>query len=183
MKLILQITTGLVLIAYPFTVYFGLQYLPSGMIALLLCALLVTRLVLNKQQLKTMGLPLILGIALTAASFISQRQDWLLYYPVVINLTMLSLFGYSLWQGPSMIERLARLKEPDLPPSATPYLIKITKLWCALFIFNASIATYTAMLSSIEVWTLYNGMIAYLLIGALLGGEWCYRHFRLEKHV
>lgn len=183
MRLILQLATSLVILVYPLTVYFGLQYLPSGVIALLLCALLMTRLLLNKQQLKSMALPLVVGILLTATSFITERQDWLLYYPVVINISMLMLFSYSLWRGPSMIERLARLKEPDLPPSASPYLARVTQLWCCLFVINGVIAAYTARFCSLEVWTLYNGLIAYIFIGMLLAGEWLYRHFWLEKHA
>jgi uncharacterized membrane protein len=182
MRLILQIITTLVIIAYPLAVYFGLQYLPPGTIALLLCLLLLMRFMVTKQQVKSMTLPILIGIGLTAASFIAQRSDWLLYYPVVINLSMLGLFGYSLINGPSMIERLARLKEPDLPDSAIPYLQTITKLWCGLFIVNGAVATYTAIATSIEIWTLYNGLIAYLFMGMLLSGEWIYRRFWLKKH-
>lgn len=182
MRLILQVLTTLVIIAYPLAVYFGLQYLPPGSIALLLCLLLVTRFIVTKQQIKSMALPILIGIGLTAASFIARRNDWLLYYPVVINLSMLGLFGYSLINGPTIIERLARLKEPNLPDSAITYLQTITKLWCGLFIFNATVAAYTAVATSIEIWTLYNGLIAYLLMGLLLSGEWIYRRFWLKKN-
>lgn len=124
MRVLLQVLTALALIAYPVAVYLGLNYLPAGTIALVLCLLLVVRLMLQKQKVKTLVLPLLVGIALTAGSFVAKRSDWLLYYPVVINLTMLALFSYSLYQGPSMIERLARLKEPDLPDEAIGYLKK-----------------------------------------------------------
>ncbi|MFC1518480.1 hypothetical protein ACFL6Z_02040 [Pseudomonadota bacterium] len=180
--LLLQIITAIALVCYPLAVYFGLQFLPPGSIALLLCIILIARLVLNKQQLASMALPLIVGIGLTATSFIAKRNDWLLYYPVVINLTMLGLFSYSLKKGPSMIERLARLKEPDLPDAAIGYLNKVTLLWCGLFVLNGSVALYTARFSTLELWTLYNGLIAYLLMGILLGGEWLYRTFWLKKH-
>ncbi len=181
MRLFLQIVTSLVVIAYPLAVYFGLHYLPAGSIALALCAILVIRLLIQKQQVKALMLPIVVGIALTAGSFIAKQNEWLLYYPVVINLTMLALFGYSLKQGPSMIERLARLKEPDLPDEAITYLNKVTLIWCGLFIFNGCMALYTALYTSIEIWTLYNGLIAYLLIGSLLGGEWLYRTIWLKK--
>jgi uncharacterized membrane protein len=182
MKALLQILSALAVMAYPIAVYFGLQYLPNGIIALVLCGLLITRLSLSKKQLTPMLAPLAVGIVLTAASFIAQRHDWLLFYPVVINFSMLALFIHSLNHGPSMIERLAKFKEPDLPAKATPYLIKVTKLWCALFVFNGLMALYTALATSIETWTLYNGLIAYVLIGALLGGEWLYRTLWLKKH-
>lgn len=181
MRLFLQIVTGLLLLGYPIAVYFGLTYLPAGSIALLLCLMLIIRLALQKQQVKPLILPVIVGIVLTAGSYLAKRNDWLLYYPVVINLSMLGLFAYSLKRGPSMIERLARLKEPSLPPEAVPYLNRVTQIWCALFIFNGSVAYYTASYTSLEVWTLYNGLIAYLLIGMLLGGEWLYRTLWLKK--
>ena len=181
MRLFLQIVTGTLLLGYPLAVYFGLNYLPTGTIAMVLCSILILRLLIQKQQVKAMILPILVGIGLTAASFIAKRHDWLLYYPVVINLSMLMLFVYSLKLGPSMIERLARLKEPDLPDEAIPYLKKVTQIWCGLFVFNGSVALYTAHYASLEIWTLYNGLIAYLLIGSLLGGEWLYRTIWLNK--
>ncbi len=181
MRLLLQLVTGFLVIGYPIAVYLGLNYLPPGSIELVLCLVLLLRLTILKQQIKSMVVPILVGIGLTAGSFIAKRNDWLLYYPVVINLCMLFLFSYSLKRGPSMIERLARLKQPDLPDKAIPYLRKVTLLWCGLFIFNGTIAFYTASFTSLELWTLYNGFIAYLLIGALLGGEWLYRTFWLKQ--
>lgn len=181
MRLTLQIVTSIVLLTYPLAVYFGLNYLPAGTIAMVLCLLLIMRLIVQQQQVKSMVIPVIVGIGLTAASVIAKRHDWLLYYPVVINISMLALFAYSLKSGPSMIERLARLKEPDLPDEATPYLEKVTLIWCGLFVFNGTVALYTARYASLEIWTLYNGLIAYLLIGSLLGGEWLYRTIWLKK--
>ena len=181
MRLTLQIITSVVLLGYPLAVYFGLNYLPTGTIAMGLCLLLILRLVVQKQQVKSMVLPVLVGIGLTASSVIAKRHDWLLYYPVVINISMLAMFAYSLKLGPSMVERLARLKEPDLPDEATPYLKKVTLIWCGLFVFNGAVALYTARYASLEVWTLYNGLIAYLLIGSLLGGEWLYRTIWLKK--
>ena len=180
MRTVLQWVTALVLVGYPLTVYFGLQYLPPGAIALTLCGLLIVRLAAQKQQVKAMALPVFVGIGLTAGSYLAKQNQWLLYYPVVINLTMLALFSYSLKKGPSMIERLARLKEPDLPDSAISYLKKVTMLWCGLFVLNGSMAAYTAEFTSLATWTLYNGLIAYLLMGLLLGGEWIYRRFWLK---
>jgi uncharacterized membrane protein len=181
MRVALQLVTGVLLLGYPVAVYFGLNYLPPGVIALVLCLILLLRLTMLKQQVKSLAIPVLVGIGLTAASFIAKRNDWLLYYPIVINLSMLALFAYSLKRGPSMIERLARFKQPDLPAEAIPYLHKVTQIWCGLFIFNGAAAFYTANYTSLAIWTLYNGFIAYLLIGLLLGGEWLYRTVWLKK--
>ncbi|WP_025820950.1 hypothetical protein [Shewanella marina] len=181
MRVMLQIITGLILLAYPLAVYFGLNYLPAGTTALLLCGLLVVRLVLQKQALRSMLLPMIVGIGLTLGSFVAKRHDWLLFYPIVINVTMLFLFASSLVNGPSMIEKFARLKHAELPAEAIPYLRKVTLIWCALFIINGSMAAYTAIFTSLATWTLYNGLIAYLLMGCLFAGEWLYRKLWIKQ--
>lgn len=48
-------------------------------------------------------------------------------------------------------------------------------MWCVFFIVNGGFSVYTALYWSRASWALYNGFIAYLLIGALLAGEWLWR--------
>lgn len=181
MRALAQTVTALLLLGYPLAVYLGLNYLPGNGLALLLAALLGARLLLGKQKLKALAAPVVLGLLLALGSLLAKRQDWLLYYPVLVNACMLVLFASSLLKGPCMVERLARLAEPDLPEEARPYLVRVTQLWCGLFVFNGGMAAYTALFTSLEIWTLYNGLIAYLLMGLLGGGEWLYRHFCLKR--
>ncbi|WP_227977792.1 hypothetical protein [Arenimonas daejeonensis] len=70
-----------------------------------------------------------------------------------------------------MIERLARLQHPDLPPAAIAYVAKVTRAWCLFFAVNGGIALWTALAASDATWALYNGLVAYLLIGAMFLGE------------
>lgn len=105
-------------------------------------------------------------------------------YPVLINCAMLAAFGYSLISPPSMVERLARLREPNLPPAAVGYTRRVTQIWCVFFVINGSIALGTALWASEEVWSLYTGVIAYFLMGALFGGEFLFRlRFKRLHHV
>jgi uncharacterized membrane protein len=105
-------------------------------------------------------------------------------YPVLINIVMLCLFGYSLFSPPPIIERLARLREPDLPPHAILYTRRITQVWCGFFAINGSISFATAMWASPAIWSLYNGLIAYLLMGLLFGSEYLIRQrFKRRHHV
>ena len=76
-----------------------------------------------------------------------------------------------------MIERFARLGEADLPPAAIGYTRRVTQIWCVFFVGNGALAIYTALYASRDDWALYNGCIAYLLMGALFGGEWLFRRF------
>ena len=49
------------------------------------------------------------------------------------------------------------------------------------FIVNGSIALLTALYGDMALWTAWNGMIAYLLIGALMAGEWLVRRRVMKR--
>ncbi|MCM2209714.1 hypothetical protein MYF61_29305, partial [Klebsiella quasipneumoniae] len=85
---------------------------------------------------------------------------------------MLGVFGWTLRYPPTLVERLARMREPDLPPSGVAYTRRVTQAWCVFFVCNGTIATITAFAANDRVWALYNGAIAYGLIGAMFAGEW-----------
>ncbi|KPQ22665.1 hypothetical protein [Halomonas sp. HL-93] len=103
-------------------------------------------------------------------------------YPVAINALMLAVFLSSLWRGMPIVERLARLKEPDLPPTGVAYTRRVTWAWCGFFVLNGSIAAWTALYADLATWTLYNGVISYGLIALMFSGEWLLRH-RLRRSL
>ncbi len=111
-----------------------------------------------------------------------RSQHLLLWYPVVVNLAMLLLFAASLWRAMPLVERLARLREPNLPPQAVRYTRRVTQVWCLFFIFNGGMALATCLIGNLHLWTLWNGGISYLLIGMLMGGEWLVRQ-RMRRNV
>lgn len=105
-------------------------------------------------------------------------------YPVIVNAGMLLLFGLSLAFPPSFIERIARLKEPELSSAGIQYTKRVTQIWCLFFVINGSIAFWTVFFASDEIWSLYNGLIAYLLMGLLFGIEYLFRmHYRRTHNV
>ncbi|MEL2256273.1 hypothetical protein AAER79_32680, partial [Klebsiella pneumoniae] len=57
----------------------------------------------------------------------------------------------------------------------------VTQVWCGFFIINGAIALFTVLHADISLWTLWNGMIAYLLMGTLMAGEWLVRQ-RVKKN-
>ena len=146
--------------------------MPAGTIALVLCLLLIVRLMLQKQKVKDVSIaPCWWGLRLRQAVILPSAAT-AFAYPVVINLTMLALFSYSLHTGPCMIERLARLKEPDLPDEAIPYLKKSHPTLVRLIYLKwLQWRLIPLALPSLATWTLYNGLIAYVLMGLLLGGN------------
>jgi uncharacterized membrane protein len=102
---------------------------------------------------------------------------------VFVNAALLSAFIYSLIVPPSMVERFARLREPELTVAAMYYTRRVTQIWCVFFAINGAIALITALWASAALWTIYNGFIAYLLMGLLFTGEYLVRwRFRLRHH-
>jgi uncharacterized membrane protein len=164
---------ALVTLAYPLIVYLCLGHFEPRWLAVLLVALALVRLGVGRTA-ATWG---IAGAALVLAGFTWFGNAWmpLKLYPVGVNAFMLALFGASLLHPPSAVERLARLREPNLPPVAVVYTRKVTQVWCVFFALNGLMALATALWASDAVWTLYNGFIAYCLMGALAAVEWLVR--------
>lgn len=169
---------GILTLLYPAAVYFGLQYLQPWSIAALLAGVLAIKLMLSEQSWTKP----VLVCGLVFAGFAIWRNDFvsLRFYPVLVNAVMLLIFAGSLFYPPSIVERLARLQQPDLPPQGVCYTRRVTQVWCGFFIINGSIALATALWSSFAAWSLYNGLIAYLLMGLLFAGEYLIRR-RTQK--
>src|SRR5690606_33886160 len=111
------------------------------------------------------------ALVLVAATFVLNDGLPLKLYPVLVNGVLLAVFAASLWKPPTVIERIARLRHPDLPPEGVRWVANVTRAWCVFFVANGGIALWTALRASDAGWALYNGGIAYALIGAMLAGE------------
>jgi len=167
---------ALVLALYPFLILAGLRYLDARTLgALVLLVLLlryrsdVMRLIVEMSAFHraAMALPVVLGALVMATN----EEALLRLYPAAVSTSMLCLFGGSLLQPPSMIERLARLQEPGLSAEGVRYTRHVTQAWCVFFVVNGALAVYTALWASREAWALYNGCIAYIAMGCLFLGE------------
>lgn len=114
---------------------------------------------------------------------ICNRPEAMYWYPVAVSLFMLVLFGGSLFSRQSIIERLAHLTDPDLPPSGVRYTRRVTQIWCVFFIFNSILTSLLVLTASWQAWALYSGVISYLLMGLLLGAEWLFRRYILVRRI
>ncbi|AQP35825.1 septation protein IspZ [Vibrio anguillarum] len=184
MRRLLTILSAIVLLTYPLAVYFGINQFGLQAIGGFLAAIFALRILsgwqAKLQELKQLAwISGFVGITLVTLGMLFQQHGWLLFYPVVVNVCLLALFALSLTQPQTVIERLARLQEPELPQSGIEYTRTVTKVWCLYFIMNGTIALYTCF-QSIEIWTLYNGLISYLLAGSLFVTEWLVRQ-RIRK--
>ncbi|WP_210732705.1 hypothetical protein [Brenneria roseae] len=186
MRMLISSLNVLVMLTWPFLVWFSITHPDRRWLLLTLVLMFVLRFAtLRGERNLFKGTALLLavtGAALSVASFLLREDHWLLWYPVVVNGVMLLLFGCSLYSGMPLVERLARLREPDLPIQAIAYTRCVTQIWCLFFIFNGSVAVLTCLVGDIHWWTLWNGIISYVLMGLLMGGEWLIRQ-RLRTHA
>ena len=100
--------------------------------------------------------------------------------PALANVAMLLSFGRTLVWGPSIVEVIARVRRGGgaLPPGAVAYCRRLTLLWCVFFVLNAAFIAWLAFYASLAWWTIYTGIVAYLLAGALFTAELVYRRRR-----
>ena len=173
----LSVLAGIALASYPVLVYATIgRFGPAGL-AVVLGLVCVARLVVlqlrGRVSFGGYGIVLVCigGLFLAAVSYWRNSSSAVLFYPVLVNAVLLTVFAASLWRPPTVIERIARLREPKLPPAAVVYTRRVTIVWSVFFALNGSAALYTAVATPLETWALYNGFIAYLLIGALFFTE------------
>ncbi len=186
MKIIFKLLAILLVVTYPLIVFFGLSVFEPGIIAIFLIVIILLRLISFQSasgvsNFKSVIVVSLAGGLIAVFTLISNSIYGLKLYPVLINFSMLVLFAYSLTAEQTIIEKIARIKEPDLPIEGVIYTRKITWIWCCFFICNGLFSLYTALYTSIEFWTIYNGLVSYIIMGALLGGELLYRSLVLQK--
>lgn len=161
-------------VLYPLVIWFGQGKVEPRWLALLLLLAAASRLPSLKisavARWSALGAIVLAGGAVWANVMLPLKL-----YPVLVNAALLAAFAFSLASPPSMIERLARLREAHLSPAAIGYTRRVTMVWCGFFVVNGAIALGTALWATPVVWSLYTGVIAYLLMGLLFGIEFLFR--------
>lgn len=172
----------LLTLLYPLAIWLGHGRVEPRLLALLLVLAAATRLPTLKLK-RASRWWLAAALLLAAAAIWNNALLPLKLYPVLVNLGMLALFGYSLHAPPSIIERMARLSDPALPDYAIAYTRRVTQVWCGFFVINGALALVTALWASAALWSLYNGVVAYVLMGCLFAGEYLVRMLVKRRHA
>ena len=136
--------------------------------------------------------PLLSSVLFLAAGlfcFITGKEFFLKLYSVVINVTLLFVFGSTLFLQPTIIFRFATLADKSILGSSYENQVKlycrnVTIVWCCFFILNGTAAAVTTFADRLfglnpetarKVWAVYNGGISYVLMGTLFVVEFIIR--------
>ncbi len=181
--LVATVVGAAAMIAYPVVVYFGLTSFQPRMAALILLAIFAPLALLRLRHLDARAVSgvawvPVLTAGLLVLSAVLDHAGAALVVPVAVNLTLLAVFGATL-RGPTpMIERFARLQEADLVGPELAWCRLWTWIWCGFFCLNATVALVLALIAPLTWWAAYNGIIAYVLMGALFAVEFVVRKRR-----
>lgn len=182
---IVQVLLG---IAYPILIFLSLTWLEPREVAFVVLSLVALRLLFLRRGAavafaKEVWIPVALVGVVALGTAIWNDPMGLLITPTLINAALLATFGTSLWAERPIVERFARLQAKDLSDAEVRYCRRVTKVWCGFFVANGSTALYLALARDVETWALFTGLISYLLVGMLFGGEYIYRHWRFRRFV
>lgn len=170
----------LLLLAYPFLVLWEPGRGSQWILGVLVLALFLPKLLRLGCQPGIFRLRNLLRTVLVAGVFLLIVSLWessllFLCLPVAINLSLLVFFGSTLREEQSLVERFARAQVDDLSPREVVYCRRVTLVWCVFFVLNAALSLALAQWASVEVWALYTGLIAHLLVGSLFAIEYLMR--------
>lgn len=175
---LLLVVAGLL---YPFIVYIAGDHVSPPVFGLILGALWLVRAPALMHQ---PGGRWMLGVTLAYCAILAfgGHGELLRWYPSLVCGLLLAAFAHSLVYGPPMIERVARMMEPDLPPAGVAYTRKVTWVWAGFFALNGTCSALLAAWGPLSWWTFYNGFLAYAAMGALFGIEWLCRQ-RMRRRI
>ncbi len=181
----MRVVIAVVGLAYPLLIYAGLVLIGPRTLAAVAAVVLLAHAASGwrrwrRDDLARAAVPVLLvAVVLAVAAAIDDGRIFL-FVPALVNGAMLIAFARTLVRGPSIVETFARLRHPELLPGRAPYLRAVTAVWCGFFAVNIAVSLVLAVHGSLATWTLYNGLIAYLIVGLLLGAERVYRYWRFR---
>ena len=95
------------------------------------------------------------------------------WYPALMAAVFLAAFALSLFRTP-LAEVFARRAGERLDETGVRYCRKVTIVWTVFLALHLAVTVGTVFLSR-EAWAIYNGAIAYVLLGLMFGGEYLVR--------
>lgn len=197
MKAFLKVLIAVISVLYPILVFTLLVVYKFPVRIVSLCVILLAMvffLSATSRQPKTdktsrkltfTARPLVSSVFLLAIGiicYVTNSSLFLRLYPVVISVTLLFVFGITIFQKPNIIFRFATLQDKSIKGSVNEkrverYCLKVTYVWCCWFIFNGLAAVYTTFFCDEKVWSIYNGGISYVIMGLIFAVEFVVRYF------
>ncbi len=118
------------------------------------------------------------SIALVWLLYFVRANVWFRFYPVIMVALVWTTFTVSLFRRP-LIECVAARMGAKLDAAEKLYCLKVTRIW-VVFLTLHLLVTILTLFAPLKIWALYNGFLAYVLMGSLFFGERVYRLYIRE---
>jgi uncharacterized membrane protein len=186
MKVILNIISGLFIVASPWVLYWTLSQGDVTVAAITLIAWVIVRTIpvllsaKKEQRMAALQLP---GIALVFAvlGWIFDEGVLLLIMPSATQAAFGLTFLRSL-KGTPLIEHFARMVKTDLSPGEQAHCRRWTRIWGFYLLVLAAIGLVLAATVSLGIWTIYVGLVSYGLVGVLFAVEYVIRKLKFRDY-
>ncbi|TMQ06419.1 MAG: hypothetical protein E6J90_46425 [Deltaproteobacteria bacterium] len=186
MKTVLGIVSTLFILASPWVLYWTLSQHEVGVAAMTLIGWVIVRSIpvllsaRREQRRAALQLPAIaLGFAFLG--WVSDNGTWFLILPSATQATFGTAFLRSLSTTP-LIEHFARMMKPELSVAEQAHCRSWTRIWGVYLLVLAATGLVLARWASLAVWTVYVGVVSYVLVGVLFAIEYFVRKIRFRDY-
>jgi len=186
MKTVLSIISTLFILASPWVLYWTLSQHRVDVAAITLIAWVIVRTIpillsaKPEQRIAALQLPAI-ALFFAGLGWLLNNGAWLLVMPAATQATFGLAFLRSL-KGTPLIENFARMVKPDLSVPEQAHCRSWTRVWGFYLIFLAAFGLALARWASLEVWTVYVGIVSYVLVGVLFAIEYLVRKIKFRDY-
>ena len=163
-----------VLITYPVFVFLALMvfHLPISIVSLGMLVIAVAYFGFFGTDGKKNWNAIILGV-IAVIVLITQSEMVLKFYPIAITLVFLVMFAVPMIKGKPIITRFAMMMDPAIETHPGRGILErccmgLNIAWCVHLVISLGINIAISFGSTLEVWTIYNAVISYLVMGILI---------------
>jgi uncharacterized membrane protein len=185
MKAVLGIVSTLFLVASPFVLYWTLTHHDVAVAAFTLIAWAIVRAIPVVVSAKAEQKWAAIALVFAATGWILDSGVWLLVLPsatqATFGLTFLRSVDRRRARTP-LIEHFARMVKADLSAGEQAHCRRWTVVWGVYLLALAALGLILARFATLEVWTLYVGLLNYLLVGALFAVEYVVRKITFRDY-
>lgn len=186
MKTVLGIISTLFLLASPWVLYWTLSQQQVGIAAIALIGWVIVRTIpvllsaKREQRIAALQLPAI-ALVFACLGWVSNNGTWLLVMPSATQATFGLAFLRSLSRTP-LIEHFARMMKPELSVKEQAHCRSWTWIWGIYLLVLAATGLALARWASLTVWTVYVGVVSYVLVGVLFAVEYLIRKIQFRDY-
>lgn len=161
-------------ITYPVFVFLALMvfHLPISIVSLGMMVIAIAYFGFFGSDGKKNWNAIILGV-IAVIVLITQSELVLKFYPIAITLVFLTMFTVPLIKGHPIITRFAIMMDPAIETHPGRGILErcclgLNIAWVVHLVISLAINIAISFGSTLEVWTIYNAVISYLVMGILI---------------